>query len=98
MPKFSKAHNSRKKIFGIFSKVNQVIYSSFPISLLSFNIKAQTDYEISCLQDFIAFFAKGHNSRKGQNPGKKKKIWINNFFMRNPYMKQEGHDGPVMLT
>ena len=29
----------------------------------------------------------GHNSRKGDNSDKKKKIWVSYFSMRNPYMK-----------
>ena len=36
---------------------------------------AQILFEISCWQDFILIFSKGHNSRKGDNSDKKK-IWV----------------------
>ena len=35
---FSKGHNHQENVFEIFSKVNQVIYLSFPISVSSFKI------------------------------------------------------------
>ena len=72
MPKSAKGHNSGK-IWQNFSKVNQVIYSSSPISWPSFKPLAQTLFGISCWQDFILIFSKGHyNSRKGDNSDKKK--------------------------
>ena len=44
-----------------FSKVNQVIYSSVPISIPNMKALAQTLFEISCTQDFQILFSKGHN-------------------------------------
>ena len=61
-----------KYFFRIYSKVNQVIYSSIPIYSLSFKALASIAFEIFCWQEFIHIFSKGHNSRKGQNPDKKK--------------------------
>ena len=44
-----------------FQKVNEVIYSSSPISTLNFNTIAEIVFEKACLQDFIAFLkTKGH--------------------------------------
>ena len=56
-----------------FLKLNQVIYSSSPISWPSFKSLAQILFEISCWQDFILIFSNGHNSRKVDNSDKKKK-------------------------
>ena len=56
----------------IFLNFNQVIYSSSPISWPSFKPLAQILFEISCWQDFMLIFSKGHNSRKGDNWDKKK--------------------------
>ena len=47
--KHEKGHNTHK-IIPIFSKVNQVIYSSAPISLLDIKAQAQILSEISCTQ------------------------------------------------
>ena len=55
-----------------FFYFTQVIYSSSPISWPSFKPLAQTLFEISCWQDFILIFSKGHNSRKGDNWQEKK--------------------------
>ena len=71
MPNFSKGHNSGK-IKWFFKKNNQVIYSSSPISWPSFKPLTQIVFEISCWQDFILIFSKGHNSRKGDNSKKKR--------------------------
>ena len=72
MLKFSKGHNSGKNWPNSF-KSNSDIYSSSPISWPSFKPLAQILFEISCWQDFIPIFSKGHNSRKGDNSDKKKK-------------------------
>ena len=72
MSQYSKGHNARK-IWWFFKKFNQVIYSSSPNSWPSFKPLAQKFFEISCWQDFILNFSKGHNSRKGDNSDKKKK-------------------------
>ena len=69
-----------------FSKVNQVIYSSAPISMPNIKALAQILLEISCTQDFQILFSKGHNSEKGHNAGMKK-IYVNYFFMRNMCIK-----------
>ena len=50
MPKFSKGHNSRNIWQIFFSKFNQIIYLSSPISWPSFKLLAQTVFEISCWQ------------------------------------------------
>ena len=42
-----------------FSKVNQVIYLSAPISIPNMKALAQTLFEISCTQDFQILFSKG---------------------------------------
>ena len=59
-----------------FSKVNQVIYSSAPItctcSIPNMKALAQILFEISCTQDFQILFSKGNNSEKGQNLDMKK--------------------------
>ena len=71
-----------------FSKVNQVIYSLAPISILNMKALAQILFEISCTQDFQDFFSKGDNSERGHNSEKKKNTGhFFFFFMRNPYMK-----------
>ena len=68
------------------SQFNQIIYYLSPISLPSFRLLAQILFEISCWQDCILIFSKGHNSRKGDNSDKKKyRLAI--FSMRNEYMK-----------
>ena len=73
MPKFSKGHNSGKIWwFFFFFWFIQVIYSSSPISWPSFKPLAQIIFEISCWQDFILIFSKGHDSRKGENSDKTK--------------------------
>ena len=58
-----------------FQNFNQVIYSSSLISWPSFKPLAQILFEISCWQDFVQIFSKGHNSRKGDNSDKKKIIF-----------------------
>ena len=55
-----------------FSKVNQVIYSSAPISIPNMKALAQILFEISCIQDFQILLSKGHNSGKGHNLDMKK--------------------------
>ena len=52
-----------------------MIYLSSPINWPNFKPLAQVLFEM------------GHNSRKGDNSDKKKKIWVSYFSMRNPYMK-----------
>ena len=79
-----------------FWEANQVIYSSFPISLSSFNlaykverlkfskghnsgITAQVVFEVSCLQDLIAFFfQRGINQERGITL-RRKKYWSTIF-------------------
>ena len=56
-----------------FLKFNQVIYSSSPISWPSFKSLAQILFKISCWQDFILIFSKGHNSRREITRTRKKK-------------------------
>ena len=70
----SKFQNSifLSKFYRKFSKLNQVIYSSAPISISIL-------FEISCTQDFQILFSKGHNSEKGHNLDMKK-IQVNYFF------------------
>ena len=65
-----------------FFKFNQVIYSTSAISWPSFKPLAKILFEISCWQEFILIFSKGHNSRKGDNSDKKK-IRVSYFSMRN---------------
>ena len=72
MPKVSKGHDSGQNNVTFFLKFNHVIYSSSPISWPSCKPLAQILFEISCWQDFILIFSKGHNSRKGDNSDKKK--------------------------
>ena len=55
-----------------FSKVNQVIYSSVPISIPNMKALAQILFEIYCTQDFQILFSKGHNSKRGHDSGMKK--------------------------
>ena len=67
--------------FGVkFSKVDQVIYSSAPTSILNIKALAQILFEISCTQDFQILFSKGHNSKKGNNSEMKKKNMGQLFF------------------
>ena len=47
---FQRTVTQENKFDFFFLIVNQVIYSSFPISLSSFKAIAQTDFDISCLQ------------------------------------------------
>ena len=70
----SKFQNSvfLSKFDGKFSKLNQVIYSSAPISIPNIKALAQILFEISCTQDFQILFSKGHNSEKGHNSNMKK--------------------------
>ena len=70
----SKFQNSvfLSKFDGKFSKLNQVIYSSAPISIPNMKALAQILFEISCTQDFQILFSKGHNSEKGHNSDMKK--------------------------
>ena len=50
-----------------FSKINQVVYPSAPISIPNMKALAQILFEISCTQDFQILFSKGHNSEKRHN-------------------------------
>ena len=70
----SKFQNSvfLSKFDGKFSKLNQVIYSSAPISIPNMKALAQILFEISCTQDFQILFSKGHNSEKGHKSDMKK--------------------------
>ena len=54
------------------SNVNQVIYSSAPISMLNMKALAQILFEISCTQKFQISLSKGHNSKKGHNSDMRK--------------------------
>ena len=70
-PNFQRAITPEK--LGEFLKnFYQVIYSSSLISWPSFKPLAQILFEISCWQDFILIFSKGHNSRNGDKADKKK--------------------------
>ena len=49
---------------------------------------AQILLELFCTQDFHILFSMGHNSEKGHNSDmKKKKIWVDCFFMMNVCIK-----------
>ena len=76
----SKFQNSvfLSKFDGKFSKLNQVIYFSAPISIPNMKALAQILFEISCTQDFQILFSKRHNSEKGHNSDLKK-IRVNYF-------------------
>ena len=63
---------SQHSFDGKFSKLNQVIYSSAPISIPNMKALAQILFEISCTQDFQILLSKGHNSEKGHNSDMKK--------------------------
>ena len=69
MPKFSKVHNSIKNL-GIFWKVNQVIYSSSPISMS--RLKTKINFFLRYLANKVKMpeVSEGHNS----------KIQLRNFF------------------
>ena len=86
--------------FRIYSKVNQVIYSSIPIYSQGFKALASIVFEIFCWQDFIHIFSKDDNSEKGHNPDGEKKQQVSYLFMRNPYVKFQNpsiHGSEVML-
>ena len=70
----SKFQNSvfLSKFDGMFSKVNQVIFSSAPTSIPNMKALAQILLEIACTKDFQILFSKGHNLEKGHNSGMKK--------------------------
>ena len=54
-PKLQRAI-THEVFFGIYSNVNQVIYSSLPIHSWTFKALASIVFEIFCCQDFIHFF------------------------------------------
>ena len=63
MPKITKGHNSRS-IFQIYSKVNQVVYSSLPVYSPSFTTLALTVFYIYFADKVkMPKISKGHNSR-----------------------------------
>ena len=64
MLKLSKGHHSRKNLFFFFSKVNQIIYSSPPISLSSFKAIVLTFFRYLAYKVKMPKFSKGHNYRK----------------------------------
>ena len=72
MPKFAKGHKSGGKNDGICLKVNQAIYSSSRIGWPSFKPHTRIVFKISCRQDFILIFLKGHNSGSTNLQDKKK--------------------------
>ena len=73
-------------LFRIYSKVNQVIYSSIPIHSSGFKALASIVFRYFADKISSIFFSKGHNSGKGHNPnGKKNTCQL--FFIRNQYMK-----------
>ena len=74
MPKITKGHIIRELFLKIYSKVNQVVYSSLPVYSSSFKVLASIVFEIFRLQDCIHIFSKGSYSRKGHNPAKKKSM------------------------
>ena len=45
-----------------FSKVNQVIYSLAPISILNMKVLAQILFDISCTQDFTKYESTSSNT------------------------------------
>ena len=63
MPKFSKGHNSGNIWWIFFSKFNQVINLSSPISWPSFKLLAQIVFNISCWQVYNVLICKGPTSR-----------------------------------
>ena len=71
---FSAKWKNQSKCKLKFSKVNQVIHSSAPISIPNMKAVAQILFEISCTQDFQILFSKGHNSEKGHNLDMKKNM------------------------
>ena len=62
----------------MYSKVNQVIYSSIPIYLPGFKALTLFVFEILFWKDFIHIFSKGNNSGNGLYPDGK--IRISYFF------------------
>ena len=77
LPKMTKSH-TQEILFRIYSKVNQVIYSSLSIYSLNFKALASIAFKILCWHDFFHMFSKGHNSGKGHNP--KKNIHVSYLF------------------
>ena len=73
MPKLQRAI-THEIFFKIYSKVNQIIYSSLPVYSPSFKALASIVFEILCRQDCFYIFSKGHGSGKGHNPVKKNKM------------------------
>ena len=72
IPKITKGHNSWSN-FRIYSKVNQVFYSSLPVYSSSFKALASIVFEIFCWQDRIYIFQRAITQERGHNPMKKKK-------------------------
>ena len=53
---------TREIFFKIYAKVNQVMYLSLPINLLSLKSLAPTAFEIFCRQGKMPKFTKAHYS------------------------------------
>ena len=59
--------------YGILSKSNQIIYTSFPLTISNFKNQAWILFEISCSQDLILIiFQRGITLKKTNMPNKKK--------------------------
>ena len=82
MPKFSRA-KLRKNLTEFVQKL--ITYSTH--YYLSADPSSNTVPDI-LPKDFIRIFSKGHNSRKGDNSDKKKKVQVNYFSLRNPFIFQ----------
>ena len=101
MAKFSKRHISRylfKSDYFFKSQSGHLLIIPYQLLKFQYNISNRFFRYLACkislhffffffyfLFFYFFFFAKGHNSRKGHNPYKKK-IRVSYFFMRNPYM------------
>ena len=87
-PKLQKAI-THEVFFKIYSKVNQVFYSSLPIYASSFKALASIVF-FRYFADKISsiFFQRAIPQERGNNPVKKQ-IRVSCFFMRNPFKKFE---------
>ena len=85
-PKLQRAI-THEVFFRIYSKVNQVIYSSLPIHSSTFKALASTVFEIFLLTRFHPSFFQGAITQKRGITLRRKKIRVSYFFLRNPYMK-----------
>ena len=103
-PNFQRAITQEKNLES-FSTVNQIIFLSSPISILSFNKIAQIVFGISCLQDFIAIFLQwGIDQERGITLIRKKKqkknrsaIFSRGIHIIMKFQKPSMHGSKVML-